>query len=153
MNKNLKGGLFDGRGKPQPLALRASAKREVTPEKNIQQSFFGWVFFNEDRFPILRWFHHIPNGGFRHKATAIAMKHQGVRPGVCDCFLPVGRHGKNGLYIEFKSKVGTVSPEQKEFIAFVTSENYRVAICRSTKDAAEVVVEYLGLPIDTKYLR
>ena len=153
MNKNFNGGLFPVRGKPQPLKLKAKAKKIITPEKHIQSNFFHWIFNNEKDFPILKWFHHIPNGGFRHKSVAVEMKYQGVRAGVSDCFLPVGRHGFNGFYLEFKSEIGRLSEHQKEFLEFVKSENYKIAVCRTAKEAAELTIEYLELPLSAKYLK
>lgn len=152
-NKHLTGGLFDGRGKPQTLKPSAKAKRIITPEKNIQSSFFNWIFLHETKYPILKWFHHIPNGGFRHISTAKQMKLEGVRAGVADCFLPVARHGFNGFYIEFKTAVGKLQENQKEFLEFVKNENYKVAVCRSAKEAAELIITYLELPIHAKYLK
>ena len=153
MNKNLIGGLFDGRGKPQPLRPSAKAKRTITPEKHIQSDFFSWIFTHEREFHVLRWLHHVPNGGFRHKSVAVQMKREGVRAGVSDCFLPVARKGFNGFYLEFKTETGKLSDYQKEFLEFAGREGYKIAVCRSTKEAAEILIDYLDLPLSAKYLK
>ena len=90
-NTNLIGGLNFKTGNCKQLQPSAKAKKIVTPEEIIQVDFFDWVFKNERAFPVLRWIHHVPNGGYRHPAIAVKMKLQGVRAGVCDCFLPVAR--------------------------------------------------------------
>ena len=154
MNKNLNGGLFPKRGKPQPLrASTAKNKQIITPEKHIQSDLFSWIFTHENEYPVLKWIFHIPNGGFRHISVAAQMKREGVRAGVSDICVPVARKGFNGLYIEMKTAVGKLSDNQKEFLEFVKAENYKTAVCRSAREAAEIIIEYLALPLTAKYLK
>lgn len=41
----------------------------------------NWAAWNENRYPELKWLHHIPNGGSRNKAEAVKLKSMGVSPG------------------------------------------------------------------------
>lgn len=34
----------------------------------------NWAVWNENRYPELKWLHHIPNGGSRNKAEAVKLK-------------------------------------------------------------------------------
>jgi hypothetical protein len=86
----------------------------------------------------------IPNGGYRHKATAVKMKAEGVRAGVPDICLPVPNKRHHGLFIEMKSKVGRASPDQKSWMQGLRDRGYLCAICRSEDDAWEVLIEYLS---------
>lgn len=153
MNNNLNGGLFPKRGKPQILKESAKSRKTVTPEERIQSDLFSWIFAHENKYPVLKWIFHTPNGGFRHKSVAVKMKYQGVRAGVSDLSVPVARKGFHGLYIELKTETGKLSDSQKEFLEFVKSEGYKIAVCRSAREAAEILIEYLSLPIHAKYLK
>lgn len=46
----------------------------------------------------------IPNGGYRKLRTGIRLKRTGLKPGIPDIFLPVGRSVYHGLFIEMKSE-------------------------------------------------
>ena len=62
-----------------------------------------------------------------------------------DTALPVARKGYTGLWQEFKSTTGRLTPEQKEWKEFLESEGHLVFIVRSWTEAARNVVDYLGL--------
>lgn len=123
------------------------AKAIYPSEDNIQASFFSWLKLHERQYPVLARFYAIPNGGFRHKATAAKMLETGTKRGVLDTCLPISRKGFVSLWIEFKSQTGRLSPEQLEWIEFLESENHLIKICRTWHDAAEVVIDYLGLSL------
>jgi hypothetical protein len=104
-------------------------------------------------YPILRWLHAIPNGlsfagidkETRGKITT-QMTSEGVKSGVCDLFLPVRSGEYSGLYIEMKSDTGKIKPNQKEFIAFVREQGFKVVVPRSASEALAEIVLYCGLP-------
>lgn len=97
----------------------------------------------------LAWLHAIPNGGKRDPKTAALLKAEGVRKGVADVFLPFPRIYPNGkitycgLYIEMKTTEGRQSPEQKEFEAHCNEMRYVYRVCRSWREAADVIKDYL----------
>lgn len=72
------------------------------------------------------------------------LKREGARRGVPDWVLPVSCGSYGGLYIEFKAKGGTTSPEQKEFQALLREYGNRVETCRSCEAAIAIVGDYLG---------
>lgn len=115
--------------------------------------------YNPIRYPVpaLEWLHAIPNGGERSPKTAALMKAEGVRKGVADVFLPKPKlvpvlHNEpqetcfHGLYIEMKKDVTSAkqSDEQKEFERYVTEQGYEYKVCRSWREAANVIVQYLA---------
>ncbi len=72
---------------------------EGKDESAQQVALFCWASKPQTReqYPGLRWLHHIPNGGARGDSARSAaivgarLKAEGVKPGVCDLFLPVPR--------------------------------------------------------------
>lgn len=148
-NNKLKGGLFDGRGKPQPLALKKSAERQKTPEKNIQSLFFGWRNTHKRDYPILNSIFAVPNGIWTFKSVAVSQVRQGLTAGIPDviCLSPSIDGLFHGLLIEFKNEQGEVTDEQKFFLSFFADLGYRTSICRRWEDAADVVNTYLGLNV------
>lgn len=123
----------------------------MTLERDHQNSFFEWVRLNEQRFPILKRFFAIPNGGQRTRATAIGMHKEGVRKGVLDTHLPVSRNGKSGLWIEFKAGDNTLTLEQTEWKAFLEGEGHEVHVVRDWTDAARITATYLNLVLPMPY--
>ena len=47
-------------------------------ESGHQEALFSWAGYNTGRMPELEYMHHVPNGGKRDAATAVALKRQGV---------------------------------------------------------------------------
>lgn len=87
----------------------------------------------------------IPNGGFRKIQTGIRLKRTGLKPGIPDIFLPVGRGKYHGLFIEMKSDKGRVQKNQKEWHDRLRAQGYMVEVCRGCDQAVKVIYEYLEL--------
>ena len=102
---------------------------------------------HEEQRELVRWFRQtwpgvrifaIPNGGARSKATAGRLKAEGVSPGVPDLFIPAW-----GLWVEMKrSKGGSLSPEQKDWIQYLESVNYRVLVGKGEADAKAKILAF-----------
>ena len=82
-------------------------------------------------------------------------KQIGLLPGVADIFIPLARHGCNGLYIELKidpehpenvkcNKKGVQSPTQRSFEKQVTEDNFGYCVCEGWKRAKAVISQYLS---------
>lgn len=112
-------------------------------EGGHQEALFQWAAYNAGRLPELAYLHHIPNGGKRDKATAAAMKRQGVKAGVPDLCLPVPRGGRHGLYIELKAGKNRPTEKQKEWMEFLRRQGYHTAVCHHWEEAAELIEGYL----------
>ena len=117
----------------------------VIPLEEIEQEHvFLWASMEERAYPELAMLYAIPNGGKRAIKTAVALKKQGVKRGVPDMCLPVSRGGYHGLYIELKrQKGGTVSDEQREWIAALNTQGYKAIICYGAEEAIEQIRGYL----------
>ena len=128
-------------------------------EAGHQTALFCWAALNMERFPELRWLHHIPNGGSRGSNKRHAqivggqLKAQGVKSGVSDICLPVKRGVWSGLYIELKklsekpvkaASRGGVSDDQREFGLFVQSQGFGFAVCYGWNEAAQTIESYLA---------
>jgi hypothetical protein len=149
-NPNLTGGLFDGRGKPQPLKLSAKAARNITPEKHIQAAFISWRDTFKRQYPILNAIFACPNSIWaKNKSVAQSMVNQGMTRGITDIICLAPSHDKKyfGLLIEFKSETGKQTPEQIYFQDFFNELGYKSVVCRSAFEASTLVNEHLGIKV------
>lgn len=104
-----------------------------------------FCFAASSGIPELRWLFHIPNGGYRDKREAGKLKAMGVKSGVPDIFLPVGRNGFKGLWIELKKPVkGIVSKEQHEWLNYLSTQGYATRVCFGWIEAKDVLLAYLN---------
>ena len=105
-----------------------------TPSEHIEQrEFVSWFRKRHRGIRIIA----IPNGGRRSIATAARLKAEGVMPGVPDLFIPAWR-----VWIEMKrEKGGSVSADQKEWIAYLEECGYRCFVARGAEDAKRQIIE------------
>lgn len=118
--------------------------RVVSSERAEQEALIRWVRFQAGRDQRLSRLFHVPNGGWRHPATAQAMRRAGVVRGVPDLLLPVPAKGHVGLAIEMKSAQGKLTPEQKDWLAYLESVGWATAVCKSFMEARQALESYLG---------
>jgi len=86
------------------------------------------------------------NGGERSGREAAQAIAQGELPGVPDLFLPIGRAGYHGLYVEMKrEKEGALTPSQKLVIPKLEEQGYRVAVCHGVTEGKNAILEYCKL--------
>jgi len=96
-------------------------------EHEEQRELVQWF---RQKFPDIRIFA-IPNGGHRHKATALKLKLEGVSRGVPDLFIP-----ELLLWIEMKSIKGSkTSTEQKDWMEHLEGIGHRCIIGYGFEDA------------------
>jgi len=113
-------------------------------EHQEQAMLIAWARRTESHWPELALLHAIPNGGWRHKATAGRLKAEGLKPGVPDLCLPVARRGYNGLYLEMKSEKGRVRKEQRWWLDQLNDQGYLAVVCKGFAQGVDVITEYLG---------
>lgn len=113
-------------------------------EHQSQSAFVHWL-----RLKHIKCFA-VPNGAYlgANAATrAIVMrklKEEGFDPGVPDLWIPYRTTIHSGLVIEMKRKGGRVSPEQNDWITFLSLQNWKVAVCYSADEAIEMTLHYFG---------
>lgn len=130
------------------LITTAMAKLKIpVPSEHVEQvRLFEWAALAKATMPELDLLYAIPNGGARHKAVAGKMRAEGVKKGMLDLCLPVARGGFHGLYIEMKRQEGgTVSADQKRWIAELRKQGYSAVVCKGWHAASEVLTAYLAL--------
>lgn len=106
-----------------------------------------------EQHPELRRCFAVPNGGERDKITAAKLKHEGVKKGVPDVFLPVTCAKYAGLFIEMKRsadkatkrRAGVTSGEQDDWISYLRSANYACSVCFDWRSAARDIQSYIEL--------
>lgn len=126
-----------------PIARRNGLRKRTgtMSEESTQKILVSWFrrFHRSlaDYLTLASWGENI---GARRMAQVKAM---GLTPGYPDLFLalPTPHHG--GLYIEMKTKTGTVSKVQKVIHEKLRSQSYKVEICRSYEEAVAVIEDYL----------
>lgn len=113
-------------------------------EARIQTEFFRQVPFFFPRLPDKLLFA-VPNGGSRHKIEAANMKRQGVKAGVVDVILQIPKKGFASLCLEFKTKTGRQSKEQREYQRQVEMAGSKYVVVRSVEEAIGEMRMYLLL--------
>lgn len=115
----------------------------IKTEDDEQAALFQYALYQKE----IEWtlLFAIPNGGYRKIKTGIQLKRTGLKPGIPDIFLPVGRGIYHGLFIEMKSEKGTVRKNQKEWHDALRTQGYKVEVCRGCDQAIKEIQEYLKL--------
>ena len=76
--------------------------------------------------------------------AAKILKAEGMKSGVADLMFAVPLHGFAGLYIEMKSPVGSLDPDQREFLKRRAAVGYAVEVCKSIDEFIAVVRAYIN---------
>lgn len=123
------------------MNMRYAMRSEDTEQINV----VSWANWNVNRYPELKWLHHVPNGGSRNKQEAVKLKQMGVKAGVSDLCLPYPKGIYCGLYIEMKFGDNRQQVSQKEFLKDMAEAGHFVATCYSAEEAVKVIEEYCKL--------
>jgi hypothetical protein len=127
-------------GEPKPARLG----RQQQPEHVQQVACFVWA---RAKYPWLdKLLYAVPNGGFRHKATADKLKREGVTTGVSDITLAVARGGFAGLYLENKFGRNDTSDAQDDFLDQVLAQGYQTAVFWTQEQFQQIIDDYLAQP-------
>jgi hypothetical protein len=128
------------------MNIQSDLSRKIIPYEDAEQEHLvAWLDLMRNRHPEVLY-HSIPNGGWRHKATAARLKATGAKPGVPDLFFPVARQGFHGLYVEMKrTRGGQISESQRLWISALGANGYRAEVCKGAEEAMRTVTDYFGL--------
>ncbi len=135
-------------------ALTLKPPLEVDPlEKVHQERVIALARAYAGQVPHLHALFHVPNGGWRHAAEAIAFQRQGVKPGVSDLLLPIPLGGWTGLAIELKRfREGQPTPEQKAWLKLLAAAGWKAVLCRGWRAAWREIWRYVHLPVSHELL-
>ena len=114
-------------------------------EHSEQCALFEWAAIEARQIPELAYLFAVPNGGFRHKATAAKLRAEGLKAGVPDIFWPIPRGDYHGLWIEMKYGKNKPTKHQARWIEFLRKQEYDVAICYSCDEAIQEILAYWEL--------
>jgi len=128
---------------PKRWKINSSTKRLIPSEHAEQAALIAWADMAQGHRPLLGMLYAIPNGGRRSLSVAVALKKEGLKPGVPDLHLPVARCGHHGLYIEMKAQDGRLSTVQKRWRDMLISQGYGVAVAKSFEEAKQILEDYL----------
>ena len=115
-------------------------------ESNLQQALITWAKTKLKEYPELLWLHHIGNGSKRDSREAMRLKSEGVKAGILDLHLPVARGGYHGAMLELKipgGKCKSPSPEQADYIKFLTEQGYATIVSNDFGELKSFIVDYL----------
>ncbi len=112
-------------------------------EAQEQIAVTRWAELQSNKYPELNLLFHIPNGSNKSKAQAGLFKAMGLKSGVPDLFLPVARGKFHGLFIEMKTKKGTLSQNQKNWLNDLETQGYMTAVAKGFEEAVKVLKEYI----------
>lgn len=120
---------------------------QLTPSEHEEQvMLFHWAQLQSAKYPPLALMFAIPNGGKRNVKTAVDLRAEGVKSGVCDIFLPCACGEHHGMFIEMKRiKGGALSAAQRDFISQIEKQGYKAVVCKGFEAAREEIVKYLTL--------
>ena len=114
----------------------AKSRSELPSEDHEQMLFVQW--FRRTYPGVL--IYAIPNGGARHTAVAAKLKATGVTKGIPDLHVPAW-----SLWIEMKrQKGGTVSPEQKDQMAYLTGIGHTCLVCAGNEIAQQMTWAFVA---------
>jgi hypothetical protein len=128
-----------------PPAAYIMTSNKVPTEHEEQVALFQWA--EGSGIPELELMTAIPNGGYRHPATAALLKAEGVQAGYPDILIDVARGGYHGYRLELKRSDHSnhPTPEQKAWIERLRAQGYRVDVCYGCEEAIDAILMYLGM--------
>ena len=112
-------------------------------EAEEQELVVKWAEAQSCKYPCLHRLYHCPNGGSRHPAEAVHLKHMGVKPGVPDLFLPYPVGDYHGLFIEMKAENGVLRATQRDWLEWLREQGYAAYVCKGAQAAINCLKMYL----------
>lgn len=118
-------------------------------EKDLQIAVAKYMAL---QYPKILWCH-IPNGFYGGMKQGMAMKRQGLRPGMPDVmiFEPAWEYFKShtesshyyGLAVELKVNKGRLQESQKIVLKQLEEAGWKTEVCYSFDEAKEIIDKYL----------
>lgn len=109
-------------------------------EQVLQVIVFDWVRHNNLDDVIF----HVANERACTPQHGAILKRMGVKSGVSDIIITRARKGYHGAFIELKTNIGRVSPNQRDFLAVMDAEGYFTAVCFGHEECIDMIKWYLS---------
>lgn len=123
-------------------------KKRVNREEQAQIEVFTVLYWNEKKYPELKWVHASMNGATgSSKSSQGRRKATGQKAGVSDIVLPHPRRGFGSGWIELKIKPNTVSPEQHAFLKAMQDAGNFTAIAWSAEEVFDFIDYYYEIKL------
>ena len=119
--------------------------RNTFTESDLQKSIIRWSKYSGGAHSELKLLYAIPNGANVSGPNRIRLVAEGLKKGMPDLCLPVPRGNYGSLFLEVKTKTGTVKKEQKEIHKMLKDNRNCVRIVRDLFEAIDVIENYLAL--------
>lgn len=94
--------------------------------------------------------YHIANEGKRSMTSGLRLKSEGLKAGMPDICLPVGRGVFHALYIELKVGDNKPSKKQKEKLSQLAAVGNKAVVCYGWEDAKNEICKYMTLKEERK---
>lgn len=107
----------------------------------MQIAFLHWLFYHDRK--VWNVTAKVPNEGERSLIQRIRMKKEGLKKGWPDVQIMRAASGFHGMFIEFKTTKGKVTPEQRSIMDALIEEGYHCVVCRSFDAALEAFKGYI----------
>jgi len=110
-------------------------------ESQLQQTLIHWF---DLQYPQLKGrLAAVPNAGKMPVWVGARFNREGRRKGFPDLILLTPRRGFHGLVIELKTKTGRLSPEQTDWLNWLSQQGYLAVLCRGLDAAMDTIKIYL----------
>jgi hypothetical protein len=126
----------------KPRKKSAPRKSKRISEHDEQVALIEWSKY----VPECKWLFAVPNGARTSMLQAVRLKREGLKSGIADIMLPIGRRGFHGLWIEMKAadRPSLVSNNQRDFLKAMNEEGYHAVVCMGAEQAISVIEWYIG---------
>lgn len=122
--------------------MATKIKKLLPNEHQVQSAFFDLVRW---KYPRCELIYAVPNGGFRHKRTAMKLKREGVKAGVWDVSVDIPADNIHGMKIEFKVGKKLLTEEQHKMQNAYMKIGYFCTIEFDAEKALKSLDDYLSM--------
>lgn len=143
LQKRLSGIVAESDTKKERQRTKRNALR--VSEHDEQKTFLAICKAHEKKYPALARIYAVPNGGFRHPATAAKMKAEGQKAGKLDIALDDARGGYHGFKLEMKAEGGSVSKEQFREYQVSVNAGYYCNVAWGADEAWQITEQYMKM--------
>lgn len=121
------------------------SKKKGLGEEDLMHKYFGALIKKYELMGLLEcaFWSYDASGENRNQKTGALLKSKGLRPGQSDYFFKaIKKTIAHYIHIEFKTKSGKLSVNQKLFRDTCSAVNEFYYVCRSVQEAIEILIKH-----------